>query len=176
MPRPWVAPLAVSLLLSARLPAQRLAQPLRSSPAPSLLTRADPRPLSASAADGNADAVRLVMGGVGLGIVGVVLGGYAGAKIEENGGCTGEDFCGLAGALLGATIGETLLLPAGVHVANHARGSYLLAVGATSLVAVGVWTVALGANNGTVLLAIPAGQLITAALVELHTAATPRAP
>jgi|SRR5690349_12051588 len=176
MSRALRAACAAILLRGAPLPAQGLAAPLPSSPAPTLLRRTDPRPLHPSTADSNADAVRLVMGGLGLGIVGVVLGGYAGAKIEERGGCSGEDFCGLGGAFVGATVGETLLLPAGVHLANNARGSYPVAVGAASVAAALAWALTVGTQNGLFLLAIPAGQMVAAVLVELRTGAPPPAP
>lgn len=176
MPRPLACFLCAALLAPTPAAAQRLALPLPSSPAPALLARAPVPAGPPSRPDTNRDAIRLVMGGLGLGVVGVFVGGYAGAKIEENGGCAGDDLCGLAGAFVGATVGETLLLPAGVHLANDARGNYALALGAASLVGVTSWVVTIATNNGIFLLAIPVGQLIAAALVELHTGATPRAP
>lgn len=176
MPYRLVAWSSAFLLLTAPAGAQRLTTPLRTSPPPTLLARAPLRAAAPSRPDTNQDAVRLVMGGLGLGVVGVFVGGFAGAKIEESGGCAGDDYCGWLGALVGATVGETILMPAGVHVANDARGNYALAVGAASLVGITSWVVTLATNDGIFLLAIPVGQLITAALVELHTGATPRAP
>ena len=174
--RPALLTLSAAVLLAPAGRAQRQTAPFPTHPAPLLLAprRAGPA-LPVASADSSRDAIRLVMGGLGLGVVGVVLGGYAGARIEENGGCAGDDFCGLAGAVVGATVGETILLPAGVHLANDQRGSYALDVGAAALAGLGGWILTVATNDGTFLLAIPAGQLIAAVLVEWRSARGPRA-
>lgn len=168
--------LSAVVLLAPAARAQRQAAPFPTRPAPLLLAprRAGVSPLANP--DNNRDALRLVMGGLGLGVVGVFLGGYAGARIEENGGCAYDDFCGLAGAVVGATVGETILLPAGVHLANDQRGSYALDVGAAALAGLGGWILTFATNDGTFLLAIPAGQLIAAVLVERRSGRGSRAP
>jgi hypothetical protein len=176
MHRPVAMSCAALLLFVPPLTAQRLAPEFASSPPPAWYHATRVRLVVFAPADTNRDAIRLVMGGLGLGVVGVFVGGYAGAKLEQNSGCGYDDYCGLAGALLGATVGETILMPAGVHLANGERGSYLLAVGAAGLVATSAWVIALGSNDAAPLLAIPVGQLITAAVIELHTGARPRAP
>lgn len=50
--------------------------------------------------------------------IGIVAGAYIGASVAratDQGGC---DDCGLVGAIVGATIGEGLLLGAGIHLAD----------------------------------------------------------
>lgn len=112
----------------------------------------------------------LAVGGITGGLVGVVAGGYAGAAIELAGGCH-SDFCGLGGALLGAAVGEVLLLPLGVHLFNSRQGSYAsdalvslgVAAGGLALVAVGQ-----GQSAG-LLFAIPVVQLIGVISTERST-------
>jgi hypothetical protein len=168
--------LATAIGLATPIAAQRLAPAFATHSTPVLLATSVVPAAPTGVPDTNADAIRLVMGGLGLGVVGVFLGGYAGARIEENGGCAGDEFCGLAGALVGATVGETLLLPAGVHIANHQRGSYALDLGAAGLVALGGWLLTVATNDGVALLAIPVGQLVTAVLIERHSGARSRGP
>lgn len=58
--------------------------------------------------------ISAILGG-GIGMVGGAFVGSAVERATDEGGC--ED-CGLAGAIIGAAIGEGLLLGAGVHLAD----------------------------------------------------------
>lgn len=66
----------------------------------------------------------LVLGGAIGWALGVVGGGFIGAGVEVRNTEHCYDWCGAAGFLLGAIVGESLLVPLGVHIANGRQGTY----------------------------------------------------
>jgi hypothetical protein len=114
----------------------------------------------------------LAAGGLIGGAVGVVGGFYVGAVLASDEDTEDLDF--LSGGVAGAAIGEGLLLPLGVHIANGSRGSYatsaLLSVG---LAAAGL--LALEAahydppTSPIVLIAVPIAQIATSIAIERAT-------
>ncbi|MBV9774726.1 MAG: hypothetical protein JO040_12290 [Gemmatimonadetes bacterium] len=115
----------------------------------------------------------LVGGGIGGGLAGLVAGAYLGYGVElGQSGCHDEELCGLGGALLGAALGEALLLPYGVHLADRSRGSYgrtflaSFGTGAAGLLLLG----ATGEAAGELWWAVPVAQIAAAVAVERRTA------
>jgi hypothetical protein len=112
------------------------------------------------------DNAAMTMGGLLGGAVGVVAGGLAGAALGGGDRLCGDDPCGFEEAVWGAAVGMSVMLPLGVHLANHRRGSY-----GTELVAsLVVGAVGLGlssqSNNGAPLVLVPVGQLVASILIE----------
>jgi hypothetical protein len=83
--------------------------------------------------DGRPSTALLVAGGLLAGAAGFFGGALAGAALTE---CEVEDdYCVLGGAIVGAGIGESLLMPVGVHVGDAGRGD--LAPGMLASAAIG---------------------------------------
>jgi hypothetical protein len=114
----------------------------------------------------------LALGGLLGGAVGIVGGFYLGAALADGEDTNDLDF--LSGGVAGAAIGEGLLLPAGVHVANDSRGSYTLSA-AASLGIAAAGLLALEALHydapgaPIVLVAVPIAQLVTSVAIERAT-------
>lgn len=88
--------------------------------------RADARPLEAAIAPPEESTVgpeTLFLGGV-LGIGAAILGTRLAYEAGGGGRICGDDSCGLAAGITAFLVLEPLLVPAGVHLANHRRGSY----------------------------------------------------
>lgn len=79
-------------------------------------------------------AAKLSAAGLVGGAIGFFGGAYLGAWIGDSRDDGIDDLDALHGALIGAAIGESMLLPAGVHVANGRRGSYWM----SALVSAGI--------------------------------------
>lgn len=98
---------------------------------------------------------KIISGLVGGGI-GFVAGAYLGSAVERStsdGGC--ED-CGLAGAIIGAAIGEGLLLGAGVHFADPVPRKALRRLVLSPLIAGGALLAAIAADQpGILLIGLP---------------------
>lgn len=165
---------AALLALAAASPAraQRAAPPLSAlrSEAPGAAPAAYVPALQESRAP--IDPVSLVFGGVTGGVLGLLGGGAAGYFLETTVfQCQSTEFCGLGGLVLGAAIGEVVMLPYGVHQANRSRGRYAPAL-ATSVI-IGVLGLAVASQSGeaapAVLFSIPAAQLLAAVAVERDT-------
>ena len=155
--------LAVLLTLpAAAAQAQRLAPP-------TFPDHEDGRSLRPAAASISVPPARtpviLGLGGIAGGGLGVVAGGWAGAKIREH-EC--ED-CGLSGLLYGAVLGGSAALPVGVHLANGGRGK----LGPSLLASLALGGAGLGAaaltNEYGILLAVPVVQLVSAIAIERAT-------
>ncbi|MES2305054.1 MAG: hypothetical protein V4558_06080 [Gemmatimonadota bacterium] len=89
----------------------------------------------------------LVGGGIGL-----VGGAYVGSAIDratDTGGC--ED-CGLVGAIIGAAIGEGLLLGTGVHLADPVPRKTVRRLLFSPLIAGGALLAAIATNQAAVML------------------------
>ncbi|HEV2733337.1 MAG TPA: hypothetical protein VGV85_00815 [Longimicrobiaceae bacterium] len=115
----------------------------------------------------------LSLGGIAGGALGFFGGGLLGYGVETGlAGCEGE-WCGFAGTIFGAAIGEVVMLPLGVHLANRSRGSYAPSLGMSLAVGLGglVLASAAGASVPLVVPAIPAAQILAAIAVERRTAA-----
>jgi hypothetical protein len=81
-----------------------------------------------------------------------------------------NDDCTFDKAAYGALLGESLLLPAGVHLANSRRGHY----GNSALASLGLTVLGTGVaasiDNGVPLLVVPIGQLAASIAIERGTA------
>ena len=117
----------------------------------------------------------LVLGGVLGGALGLVGGAIAGAGLEVAMGCD-YDYCGIGGGLMGAMIGEVVLLPLGVHLANGWQGNYgyALLASAGSIAGGLLLSFAAGAIAGesgidVALWAIPVAQLVSSITIERRT-------
>lgn len=166
----------VGAMLLLALPASAIAQPevprvgwaavaeessSLEAEARTLPTLAEPRP-----------APTLALGGLLGGAAGFVGGFYVGALLADGDEANDLDF--LSGGVAGATIGEGLLLPLGVHIANDRQGSYLTSA-AASLGIAAAGLLALEAAHydppaaPIVLVAVPIAQLVTSIAIERAT-------
>lgn len=160
----------------------RLSLALLILPAPAAAQRLTPSPFpaveeipSATGPNPSAVAVRppthpawLGLGGVLGGAVGLVAGGYVGARLTED-RC--ED-CFLVGGIYGAVAGASTGLPFGVHLANGGRGRLPPSLAASLAIAgMGLGAAAISDNAGF-MIPVPALQLLSSILIERAT--TPR--
>jgi hypothetical protein len=112
---------------------------------------------------------RMILGGLVGGAVGFFLGGIAGAMINDTDD-TEDDLAALAGFALGATIGETIALPLGVHIANHGQGNYVLSLLASAgITGVGVAIATSGEDRLEYLIPVPLLQLWSSIVIEKKT-------
>lgn len=116
----------------------------------------------------------MVAAGLGAGLVGFVVAGYIGARIADDPNSY-EDLDALGGAIVGGTIGESLLLPVGVHLADHRKGSVLPAMLASLVIGVAGVSLAIASQDaaplpGVILVLTPVSQLISAIAIERRTA------
>jgi hypothetical protein len=109
---------------------------------------------------------QLLLGGaVGVGLT--VAATHLAYQMSGGGRICGDDPCGMYSGLMTLILLEPILIPAGVHIANHGRGSFggtffasLVAGGAALYV--GNW-----ANLGHgMLIVTPAFQIVVSALIE----------
>jgi hypothetical protein len=153
---------AQSQQLSASQVAFRHEMPSTTAPAASL-----PRVASR---DSEPSTGGMVAAGILAGAAGLFGGGALGYAMESCG--QDEWFCGLAGALIGGTIGSTVMVPLGVHrVGGHAN--YGAQLGVSLLVAVGS-VVAAPITGGISLLVMPVAQIFTSIDMEHRAAARHR--
>lgn len=120
-----------------------------------------------------APTVQLVLGGIAGGALGLYAGAHAGYAVEGIGVRADlwerSSEYAPTGLLLGAIVGETLLLPLGVHLVNGRQGKYW----SSALLSGGVTAVGLLLalpTAGISLLVIPVGQLYTSVRNERATA------
>lgn len=111
----------------------------------------------------------LVLAGLIGGTVGVFAGGFIGSALGGGNAICGDDACGLEEAVYGAIIGESALLPLGVHLANHRRGSYGLSLLASGAIALAGVAAVDATDDGWPLIAVPVGQLVSSILIERAT-------
>ena len=128
------------------------APPQRFAP-PSLAPRVEP--VAPAEAEPPLDAGRVageVAVGAGIGFVGLLLGGAAGAGLECSSGCPG-DFGGLGGAIVGGAVGGVLGVGVGIYLIGNAgeqTGSFGATLGGAVLGATVGGLVAAGmANHGS---------------------------
>ena len=116
--------------------------------------------------------INLVAGGLTGGVVGFFGFGIAGALIASGlSDNQGDGYEALGGFAIGALVGESVLLPLGVHVANGRRGDY----GISFLASMGIAALGLSLTGAmddmavVFLPAIPIAQLITTISLERRT-------
>jgi hypothetical protein len=118
-----------------------------------------------------APTANMIAGGLVGGAVGLVVFGYMGALIADNQADDGEDLAALGGFVVGATIGEALMVPLGVHLVNHRRGNYGRAALVSAAIAAGGLALAFATEDqaplpGIILVAIPIAQIATSVAIE----------
>jgi hypothetical protein len=107
--------------------------------------------------------------GLLMGTIGFLGGGLVGAKIDQASSDGYEEWDGIYGFLIGAPIGESLLLPVGVHLANGRRGNLPLSMLASiGITAAGI-ALAASAEDAKILVAIPIAQLAACIAIERST-------
>lgn len=116
----------------------------------------------------------MIAAGLGAGLVGFVVVGYIGARIADDPN-NYEDLDALGGAIVGGTIGESMLLPFGVHLADHRRGRVLPAVLASLGIGVAGVSLAIATQDAAplpvvILVLTPISQLISSIAIERATA------
>jgi hypothetical protein len=112
--------------------------------------------------------------GLLTGAAGFVVGGLLGAALVGEYDSSDSWVGALQGAIVGGTIGESLMLPVGVHLANDRRGDLLVTM-PTSLAigAAGAWIGRRLDRTGhawPVLVLTPIAQLAASIGLERHTA------
>lgn len=108
--------------------------------------------------------------GAGVGVLG---GGFVGARLEQAAVGRCYDYCGLAGFVVGATLGTTIAVPVTVHAANGRRGDLSRALGWSGFVAAAGWGLGLMLDDATPVLLIPAAQVIVSVGIETRTGRRP---
>lgn len=110
--------------------------------------------------------------GAAGGVAGFFAGGLVGLAFSYD--CTGDDYCGLRGFLIGAAVGGTLTMALGVHLGNDRRGSLPLDM----LTGAAVWGVGIGTAAATgwddsvtliAAIGVPMAQLLATTAVERAT-------
>ncbi|HEX8274337.1 MAG TPA: hypothetical protein VF615_16995 [Longimicrobiaceae bacterium] len=178
MPRATLRPLLAAALLAAAAASPAGAQ--HAAPPLAALRPDGPGPLSSPYAPALQESGpyvptgTLAFGGILGGAAGFAGGALLGYTLDTAlADCKGEEWCGFRGVLLGGALGEALMLPLGVHLANRSRGRYAPGAAMSILVGLGGLTLAAAAGEGLPLVvpAIPVAQLLTAVRVERSTAA-----
>jgi hypothetical protein len=116
-----------------------------------------------------------VAAGLLAGTIGLFGGGILGAEIDKASSDGYEEFDGLMGFVIGAPIGESLLMPVGVHLANGRRGNLPGAMLASMAIAGTGIAIAAATQDGKVLVAIPVAQLLACIAIERGSSA-PKSP
>ena len=154
---------AVLLTLPSALQAQM--------PAPAHFESWQPAPLRTSVQVGMPDSVRAPANGSGMilgGITGMFAGYLVGAGLAAAIYNDGDGYDQLDAAVFGGLIAATFATPAGVHLGNRGRGSYLNDL----LVSIAIGGVGIGiassTDNAAWLLVLPIGQIIGSAWMEAH--------
>jgi hypothetical protein len=165
----FTAALIALSLVGAPLGAQQIATIAYAPPVESAAQRAAVPPVASAQAQKPNTPSMLFAGFIG-GAVGLFGGGVVGYGLKS---CTPDEwFCGMGEAVVGAMIGEMIMLPYGVHLSSQhsTYGEKLL----WSLAALGLGVVAAPATDGASLLAVPPLQLILTLTAE-HAAARRKA-
>jgi hypothetical protein len=107
--------------------------------------------------------------GLLAGTIGFFGGGLIGAEIDKASSDGYEEWDGLYGFVVGAPIGESLLLPVGVHLANGRRGNLPLSVLASLGITGAGIAMAVSTSEAKILVAIPIAQLLACTAIERST-------
>lgn len=110
--------------------------------------------------------VPMFVGGAIGGAIGFFGGALVGLELAGGSAICGDDPCGLVGMIVGATVGEVIMLPLGVHVGNGKQGSYGAAFAASTAVAVGGLLLVGNTDIGEGAVVIPIGQIVAAMFAE----------
>lgn len=110
-----------------------------------------------------------VAAGLLAGAIGFFGGGFVGASIDKASSSGYEEWDGLVGFVIGAPIGESLLLPVGVHLANGRRGNLPLSVLASLGITGAGIAMAASTGEAKILVAIPIAQLLACTAIERST-------
>jgi hypothetical protein len=111
--------------------------------------------------------------GLLTGAAGLLVGGLVGAALSGERGDADSWVDALEGAVVGSTIGESLMLPVGVHLANDRSGDLLWSMPAS--LAIGVTGAVLARNFSSkkktlpILILTPIAQLAASIAIERHT-------
>lgn len=167
MPRLLLFLFLLSSALAGGVAAQHRVEPFPRWVSPRLVP-------SATRQDGPAarssSTIGMLGGGLLGGAVGFAVGALAGSAVGGGNAICGDDACGLEEAAWGAAIGESVLLPLGIHLVNRRRGNYGLSLLASAGIA-GVGILAVDAtNDGWPLIPVPVAQLVSSILIERATA------
>jgi hypothetical protein len=114
----------------------------------------------------------MILGGLAGGAVGFFAFGYAGALLADRYADDGSDgWEALGGFAIGAVVGESVLLPLGVHIANRRQGDFATSLLVSAgIAAAGIGLTAAVEDMGIVFLpAIPVAQLISTIAIERKT-------
>ncbi len=108
-----------------------------------------------------------IAGGIAGGATGLLLGMYGGVAIAEGGNCRGEE-CGLLGAILGLTVGESLGMAVGTHFGSRGHGNLALAALTSTAIGVAGLYACAGAEGAApvILSAVPVIQLAVLLAME----------
>ena len=91
-------------------------------------------------------------------------------QLAGGGTVCGDDPCGLVGGLLTAIVVEPVLVPFGVHLANHRRGTFATTLTASTVAAGAVLLIGHKLGLGSkLLIVIPVSQIIGSVVAERHT-------
>ena len=82
-------------------------------------------------------STKMAVYGLATGTAGFLLGGLVGAALSGDRDDHDSWVESLQGAVIGGTVGESLMLPLGVHLANDRRGDLLLSMPASLAIGVG---------------------------------------
>jgi hypothetical protein len=163
---PTLAVLATALLLL--VPARGTAQRLPPAYLRDTTTSPDPRDGGRrdTAARAPAPVGGMIVGGLAGGTIGFFAGGYAGFALDGGNRVCGDDPCGVEGALWGVVLGESVVLPLGVHIANGRRGNYGTELLTSVGIAVGGVMLAAASDSGIPLLLVPIAQIASGIAIE----------
>jgi hypothetical protein len=124
-----------------------------------------------TAGEGEPSTLALAGGGLLGGAAGFFGGGFLGAVIAcDQDDAADEGFCAIGGFVVGASIGESALIPLGVHVANGRRGSYGLSLLASAAIAGVGLAAAIPQGEGAWLIPVPLAQIASSIAIERATA------
>jgi hypothetical protein len=107
------------------------------------------------------------------GAAGFIVGGLVGAALSGDSDDNDSWVKALQGAVIGGTVGESLMLPVGVHLANDRQGDLLWSMPAS--LAIGVTGAAIGrrfertGKAWPILILTPLAQLVASIAIERNT-------
>ena len=111
--------------------------------------------------------------GLLTGAAGFLVGGLVGAVLLGNEGDSDTWVGALQGAVVGGTIGESLMLPVGVHLANDRQGDLLLSMPTSLLIGAGGALIGRklerSGRSWPVLILTPVAQLAASIAIERNT-------